>query len=35
MQEGAGLITILPDLGLMLAWLVITFVVALRIFRWD
>jgi len=35
MQEGAGLVTILPDLGLMAGWLVITFLVALRIFRWD
>jgi len=35
MQEGAGLVTILPDLGLMAAWLVVTFAVALRIFRWD
>jgi ABC-type multidrug transport system permease subunit len=35
MQEGAGVVTILPDLGLMAAWLVVTFVVALKIFRWD
>ena len=35
MQEGAGLMAILPDLGLMAAWLVVTFFVALRIFRWD
>jgi ABC-type multidrug transport system permease subunit len=34
MQEGAGLAALLPEIGLMLAWAVVTFVLALRWFRW-
>lgn len=35
MQEGAGIIEILPQLALILAWGVVTFLTALRIFRWE
>jgi ABC-type multidrug transport system permease subunit len=35
MQEGAGVLQIAPDLGLMFVWAVGTFLIALRIFRWD
>lgn len=35
MQEGAGVLQIAPDLGLMFAWAVGTFLIAVRIFRWD
>jgi ABC-2 type transport system permease protein len=35
MQEGAGLIQIAPELGLIVAWGVATFLVAIRIFRWE
>ncbi len=35
MQEGAGLLQIAPQLGLISAWGAITFVVALKIFRWE
>jgi ABC-type polysaccharide/polyol phosphate export permease len=35
MQEGAGLVEILPNLALMLFWSVACFFVALKIFRWD
>jgi ABC-2 type transport system permease protein len=34
MQEGAGLTSQLPQIGLMLAWAVVTFVLALKWFRW-
>jgi len=35
MQEGAGFLQIAPDLGLMFLWAIGTFLLALRIFRWD
>jgi ABC-type polysaccharide/polyol phosphate export permease len=35
MQEGVSLMQLGPELGLMGLWAVGTFVVALRIFRWD
>lgn len=35
MQEGVSLLQLGPELGLMGLWAVGTFVVALRIFRWD
>lgn len=35
MQEGAGVIQIAPELGLIIAWGVVTFFVAIRIFRWE
>lgn len=35
MLDGAGLITVLPDLGLIAAWGVVSFAVALRVFRWE
>lgn len=34
MLQGAGWATVLPSLGIVAAWLVVTFGVALRIFRW-
>ena len=34
MLEGAGLAALLPELGILAAWLVVSFTVALRIFRW-
>jgi ABC-type multidrug transport system permease subunit len=34
MLEGAGWGAVAPELGILLAWLVVTFPVALRIFRW-
>lgn len=35
MQEGAGMAMIVPELVLIVAWGLTTFVVALRIFRWE
>lgn len=35
MQEGAGLTQIVPELGLILGWGLVTFVLALRYFRWE
>jgi ABC-type polysaccharide/polyol phosphate export permease len=35
MLDGAGLVAVLPDLGLVVAWGVASFVVALRVFRWE
>ena len=35
MLEGTGLAPLLPPLGLLAAWGVVSFVVALRIFRWQ
>lgn len=35
MLEGAGLTTVIPELGILAAWAVICFSVALRIFRWS
>ncbi len=35
MQEGAGMTGILPELGLVCAWGIVTFVVSLRLFRWE
>jgi ABC-type multidrug transport system permease subunit len=34
MQEGASLASQLPEIGLMLAWAIVTFVLALKWFRW-
>jgi ABC-2 type transport system permease protein len=34
MLRGAGLQEILPELGIIIAWLVVTFLLALRLFRW-
>jgi hypothetical protein len=34
MQEGASLASQWPEIGLMLAWSVVTFVLALKWFRW-
>ncbi|MEX0676814.1 MAG: ABC transporter permease [Pirellulales bacterium] len=34
MQEGAGLTSQLPEIGIMLGWSVVTFVLALKWFRW-
>jgi ABC-2 type transport system permease protein len=34
-QEGAGLIQIAPELGLIIAWGAATFLIAIRIFRWE
>ncbi len=35
MQEGAGLLLILPELAIICIWGVVTFVVALKLFRWE
>jgi hypothetical protein len=35
MQEGAGAVTILPEIAVIAAWGVLTFAVAIRIFRWE
>lgn len=35
MQEGAGLLQIAPELGLITAWGAMTFFIAIRIFRWE
>lgn len=35
MQEGASLMTLGPELGLILLWTVGTFVLALKLFRWN
>jgi ABC-2 type transport system permease protein len=35
MLEGATLAQVVPELGIVVAWMVVTFVVALRIFRWQ
>src|SRR4051794_1605678 len=32
--RGAGLATLVPELGIILAWMVLSFVLALRLFRW-
>ena len=34
MLEGAGVLTLLPELTLLAAWGLVTFVVALKLFRW-
>jgi ABC-type polysaccharide/polyol phosphate export permease len=34
MLRGAGVGELLPELGVITAWLVISFVVAVRLFRW-
>ena len=35
MQEGASVLQILPELGLIALWGAVTFVVAIRVFRWE
>ncbi len=35
MQEGASLWSVAPQMGIMAAWAVVTFVIALRVFRWS
>jgi len=35
MLDGAGLPAVLPDLGLVAAWGVVSFAVAVRVFRWE
>jgi ABC-type multidrug transport system permease subunit len=35
MLEGAGLVTVAPELGIITAWMVASFLVAMRIFRWQ
>jgi hypothetical protein len=34
MLQGAGLAELTPQLGTLAAWLVVCFVLALRLFRW-
>jgi ABC-2 type transport system permease protein len=34
MLEGATLLQLMPQLGVLTAWLVVSFVLALRLFRW-
>lgn len=33
--EGAGLIDILPQIGLVAAWLVVIYIIAFKVFRWE
>jgi len=35
MQEGAGVSQILPELALISGWGALTFIVAIRVFRWE
>jgi ABC-type multidrug transport system permease subunit len=35
MLDGAGLIALLPELGILFAWGVVSFVLALKLFRWQ
>jgi len=35
MQEGAGILQILPELAIILTWGAVTFFVAIRVFRWE
>ena len=35
MLEGAGPVAVLPQVGVLAAWLAVTFAVALRVFRWS
>jgi ABC-type polysaccharide/polyol phosphate export permease len=35
MLEGASLAQVAPELAIVIAWMVGTFVIALRIFRWQ
>jgi ABC-2 type transport system permease protein len=34
MQEGASLSSQLPEVGLLVGWAVVTFALALKLFRW-
>jgi ABC-type polysaccharide/polyol phosphate export permease len=34
MLEGDGLVRVAPQVGILAAWLVVCFVLALRLFRW-
>jgi ABC-type polysaccharide/polyol phosphate export permease len=34
MLQGAGLVQVAPELGTLTAWLIVSFVLALRLFRW-
>jgi ABC-2 type transport system permease protein len=34
MLRGAGIAQLLPELGVITAWLVLSFVLAVRLFRW-
>ena len=35
MLDGASLVSVLPDLAIVVAWGVVTFVAAIRVFRWE
>ena len=35
MLEGAGVVALLPELALLAVWGAVSFVVALKIFRWQ
>jgi ABC-type multidrug transport system permease subunit len=35
MLDGAGLAGVLPDLAIVIAWGIVSFAVALRVFRWE
>jgi ABC-type multidrug transport system permease subunit len=35
MLEGAGMVTVLPELALMAVWGIVSFVIAVRVFRWE
>ena len=34
MLQGAGLVQLAPQLGTLMAWLVVCFTLALKLFRW-
>jgi hypothetical protein len=34
MLQGAGWAAVAPAMGIIIAWLVVTFTVALKLFRW-
>jgi ABC-type multidrug transport system permease subunit len=34
MNDGSGFLAVLPSLGILLLWMVVSFVLATRLFRW-
>jgi hypothetical protein len=35
MLEGMGVVSLLPELALLAAWGTVTFLIALKVFRWQ
>ena len=35
MLEGAGVVPVLPELALLAAWGALSFVIAVKVFRWQ